>query len=73
MTDEERERMREWVKNWKKTGEFLEEMRREEIRQTITSQALAAFDTAFRSAVYLNRPELTSGFVEFHRILSKLK
>jgi hypothetical protein len=73
MTDEEREKLRELAKNWKKTGEFLENLRRENIRRTNTSESLAAFDNAFRSAIYLSEPRTTSGFVEFYRILMKSK
>lgn len=73
MTDEEREKMRTWVNNWKETGKFLENLRREEIRKSILSDSIKAFDNAFKSAIYLNKPKPTSGFVEFYKILKKSK
>ena len=73
MTDEEREKMREWVNNWKETGEVLEKLRREEIRKTVTSKVLPVFDDALESALYLRKPRLTSGFVQMYKILAKSK
>lgn len=73
MTDEMREKMREWVKNWKDTGEFLEKLRREHIRQTVTSKVLPVFDDAFESAIFLKKTNQTSGFVEMYKILEKSK
>ncbi len=32
MTDEEREKMRAWVNNWKETGKVLEKLRGEEVK-----------------------------------------
>lgn len=73
MTEEDHEKMRIWVSNWKETGKVLEQLRRENIRRTVTSESIAAFDGAFRSAIYLKKPEPTSGFIEFYRILRKIK
>jgi hypothetical protein len=71
MTDEEREKLRGLAKNWKKTGEFLENLRREDIRKTITSKVLPVFDDVLESALYLGKPRQTSGFVEMYKILEK--
>lgn len=71
MTDEEREKMRAWVKNWKETGEFLEKLRHEEIRKTVTSKVLPIFDDALESAIFLQKPRPTSGFVQMYKILEK--
>ena len=73
MTDEEREKMREWVNNWKETGEVLESLRREEIRSADLAESIGVFDEAFRSALYLNDLSETSGLVKFHQILAKSK
>lgn len=73
MTDEMRKKMREWIKNWKETGDFLEKLRRENIRQTVTSKVLPVFDDAFESAIFLKKPNQTSGFVEMYKILKKTK
>lgn len=71
MRENEREQMRRWVNNWKETGKILEKLRREEIRSAKITETIGIFDDAFRSAVWLNQPEKTSGLVEFHRILRK--
>ena len=73
MNDDESEKMRQWVSNWKETGEFLEKLRREEIRHANLAESIGIFDDAFRSAFWLNQAEKTSGLVEFHRILAKSK
>ena len=73
MEDEEREKLREYVNRWKETGEILEKLRREEIRKTVTSEVLPVFDDALESALFLQNPRQTSGFVQMYRILEKSK
>lgn len=71
MKPDEREKLREYVNRWKETGEFLEKLRREEIRNSNLSETISVFDDAFRSALWLHPAEKTSGLIEFHRILAK--
>ena len=71
MPNKEREKLREYVRRRKETGEFLEKLRREEIRSSNLAEAIGIFDEAFRSALWLRPAEKTSGLVEFHRILAK--
>lgn len=71
MTGEERERMREWVKNWKETGEILEKLRHENIRNSDLEQTIIALSDVFESALFLQPNKTTSGLVEFHKILAK--
>lgn len=73
MSNSKKESMREWVNNWKETGEYLENLRREEIRKTVTSKVLPVFDDALESAIFLQKPRLTSGFVQMYKILEKSK
>jgi len=73
MTVEEREKMRDWVINWKETGKVLEKLRREEIRNANLAESLPAFNDALRSALWLRPAEPSSGLVEFHRLLAKTK
>ena len=73
MNTDEREKLREYVNRWKETGEFLEKLRREEIRNSNPVKTIGAFNDAFRSALWLNPAEKTSGLVEFHKILAKSK
>ena len=71
MTDEEKEKMRAWVNGWKETGEVLEKLRREEIRNSNLAETILSLNDAFRSALWLSPAEPTSGLVEFHKILAK--
>ncbi|MGI9034521.1 MAG: hypothetical protein ACR2GD_00650 [Pyrinomonadaceae bacterium] len=73
MIENEREKMREYVNRWRETGEFLEKLRREEIRNSNLAETIGVFDDAFRSALWLKPAEKTSGLVEFHKILAKSK
>lgn len=73
MTETEREKLREYVNRWRETGEFLEKLRREEIRNSNLAEMIGVFDDAFRSALWLKSAEKTSGLVEFHKILAKSK
>lgn len=70
---DEKEKLREYVKRWKETGEILDNLRRENIRKAVLADSIRAFDGVFKSAIYLNKPQPTSGFVEFYKILKKSK
>jgi hypothetical protein len=68
---DENERLREYVERWKETGEFLEKLRRKEIREADLAESIQIFDDAFRSALWLSPVEKSSGLVEFHKILAR--
>lgn len=73
MDEDEREKLREYVNRQRETGEFLEKLRREEIRNSNLAESTRIFDDAFRSALWLNPAEKFLGLVEFHKILAKSK
>lgn len=73
MNVDEKEKLKEHIRNWKDTSKFLEELRRKSIRESVVADSIGIFDDAFESAIYLGKPTSTSGFVEFYRILSKSK
>ena len=67
----EKERLEQWATAWQTAGKKLEELRIKEIRNADTQQAILNLDSAFLSALKLNRPRPTSGLIEFRRILAK--
>lgn len=69
--NDEKETLRAWVENWNRTGKILEELRREEIRNSNLAEAIESFDLAFKSALWLEPVEPSSGLTEYHKILSK--
>lgn len=71
MTDEEREKMRAKMVNWDEVDKVMKKLQREAIRNSNLAESIRTFDGAFRSAIWLNKPLATSGFVDFHRILGK--
>jgi hypothetical protein len=73
MTDDVKEKMRSMIKSWKEVDAVMAKLRREDIRKSVLSDSIAVFDEAFKSAIYLNKPKPTSGFVEFYRIMGKTK
>jgi hypothetical protein len=73
MNDYEKEKMLEMIKGWKEVDAVMAKLRREEIRKSVLSDSIAVFDEAFKSAIYLNKPKPTSGFVEFYRVLGKTR
>lgn len=73
MSDEEREKMRAWVENWKEIGPLVEALRIKEIRSADLEEAILSMDDAFRSATFLSPASKTSGLVEFHAILARSK
>jgi hypothetical protein len=73
MNDDEKEKILAMINGWKEVDKVMAKLRREEIRKSVISESIAVFDNAFRSAIYLNKPKPTSGFVEFYKVLGKTK
>lgn len=73
MTDEELERMREWVTTWKETGEILEKLRREEMRDIDITEEILSLSDASEAAIKMYPPKPHSGLIEMQRLLMKLK
>lgn len=73
MNDDELEKMRQWVSNWKETGEFLEKLRREEIKSLNIAEEILSLSDASESALRFYPPQPTSGLVEMQRLFAKLK
>lgn len=71
--ENENEKLRAWAENWKETGKVLQKLRREKIRKSNTVNSIQVLDSAYRSAVRNRRIMKTSGLVEFHRLMSKLR
>lgn len=65
------ERMKAWALKLDEAHEFIEQERRERLRNAVTADYLANLSGAFKSALYLYEPSPTSGFVEFYKILSR--
>jgi hypothetical protein len=69
---DERETMRRWVETWKQAGPELEAIRRKEVQELNTLEAIACLEGAFNYAVRNVPPRAHSGLVEFHEWLAKL-
>jgi hypothetical protein len=69
----DKEQLARWVQTWRKAGEELEKIRREEIRNSSTQTAILALNDAFISAIRLNPIRMTSGLVEQQRLFRKMK
>ncbi len=71
--EKEKEKLLAWVEGWKETGRVLEELRRDKIRAANTISSIQVLDSAYRAAIR-NRPiNPTSGLVEFHQLMNRLK
>lgn len=66
------DKLREWVRNWQVVGPRLERLRRADIRNANTQEAIKQFDLAFKAALRNTPPRQTSGLVEFQKLLRKL-
>jgi hypothetical protein len=64
MNDQEREQLRHWVACWKRAGERMEALRREELPRTDTQQSLLSLTGAFESCRLHYKPLPTSGLIE---------
>ena len=73
MTEQERELMRRHVETWKTTGPILERLRREDVRNANTTEAILAFNDAFESARIHYPPPPTSGLVEQQAIFMRAR
>jgi hypothetical protein len=67
----EKERLQQWATAWQTASEKLEELRIKEIRNADTQQAILNLDSAFLSALKLKPLRLSTGLIEFRRILEK--
>ncbi len=73
MDESERERVRQWVRNWEAVAPVLEELRAEAIRHSDTAAAIEQLSDAFESARRHCPPTTTSGLVEQQRLFARLR
>jgi len=73
MDMQERQRMRQWVRNWQATGPVLERLRAEAIRNADTAAAIEQLSDAFESTRRQCPPATTSGLVEQQRWFARLR
>ena len=73
ISEEERALMRRWVETWKAVGPELEAIRRKEIRETNTVEALEALEDAFNHALRTLPMRKSSGLIEMQDVLAKLR
>ncbi|MGI8788356.1 MAG: hypothetical protein ACR2HG_11420 [Pyrinomonadaceae bacterium] len=71
--EDEKEQLRAWAENWKRAGKVLEELRREEIRNSSLPDSIILLSDACESALYLNPPEPVSGLLEQQKLFSRLR
>ncbi len=73
MDELEKERVRQWVRNWEAVAPVLEELRAEAIRDSDTAAAIEQLSDAFESARRHWSPPATSGLVEQQRWFARLR
>jgi hypothetical protein len=73
MTEKERQLMREYVNTWKTTGPILERLRREDVRNANTTEAILVLNDAFESARLHYPPKPTSGLVAQQAIFMRAR
>ncbi len=73
MDELEKERVRQWVRNWEAVAPVLEGLRAEAIRHSDTAAAIEQLSDAFESARLHYRPAITSGLVEQQRWFARLR
>ena len=61
MNDTEKASTRRWVDNWKTTGEIMEKLRKEELKNLIISDAILSLSDASEAAIRMYPPKATSG------------
>jgi hypothetical protein len=73
MDELERERIRQWIRNWEAAGPVLQRLRDEAIRNTDTAAAIEQLSDAYESARLHWAPPTTSGLVEQQRWFARLR
>jgi len=73
MDELEKQRVRQWLRNWQEADPVLERLRNEAIRNTDTAAAIEQLSDAFESARLHWTPPTTSGLVEQQRWFAKLR
>jgi len=73
MDEREKQRVRQWIRNWEAARPVLERLRDEAIRNTDTAAAIEQLSDAFESARRHWMPPATSGLVEQQRWFAKLR
>jgi len=73
MDEQERQRVRQWIRNWEAAGPVLERLRDEAIRNADTAVAIEQLSDAYESARRYWKPPATSGLVEQQRWFARLQ
>ncbi|MBW1796063.1 MAG: hypothetical protein JRF30_11430 [Deltaproteobacteria bacterium] len=73
MTEKNKDLILRWIKGWRDTGQELERMRHERIRQSDTSRAIQSLDDAFKVAILHHKPKPYSGLVEQQELFKSLR
>lgn len=73
MDERERQRVRQWIRNWEAARPVLEGLRDEAIRNTDTASAIEQLSGTFESARRHWIPPATSGLVEQQRWFARLQ
>ncbi len=73
MDEREKQRVRQWIRNWEAARPTLERLRDEAIRNTDTTAAIEQLNDAYESARLHWKPPATSGLVEQQRWFAKLR
>jgi hypothetical protein len=68
----EKEQMKSWIENWEVTAQRLDEIRLDKLRNGDIFIELSALNSSFRESIKTSNPTVTSGLVEFQRLLKKL-
>jgi hypothetical protein len=69
----EQEKLKEWVDNWKTTGEVLEKLRIDEMRKSDTYQSMLVLNDAFNAIVASDSIRSSSGLVEQQKWFTKFR
>ena len=67
MTEQEKNQVRAWIRNWEAVGPVLEAERYKAIRDVDTAESIASFDLAYKSARLHCPSREASGLVEQQR------
>jgi len=73
MTEQEKDQVRAWIRNWEVVGAVLERERIESIRRVDTTEAIKAMEPAYEWARLHWSPRKSSGLVEQQRLFMRAR
>ncbi len=73
MDSDRKEKLKQYVENWKRVGMLLEEIEKKELRAINIADEVLSLSDASEAALNMYPPKPTSGLIEMQKLFMKLR